>query len=233
MPSISKKGQRYPWNLVPRLARCIEHRRRDAARQDLARLLQVIASSEDRATLAIRKLRCAQIISQCLRAAHRGGGASETLLAGHLRVLDDLARARRWTAVESLMMGYIQSLVVQVHAQHQTDMAHAVDQIRRHMQQHIEAPWSQKQYALEHGVSTRHLSRCFAQTVGLTFRQELCRLRMETAQKLLRRTNLKVSAVAHRVGVRSASQFVADFRRQVGVTPALFRLAHPDRAQLA
>jgi len=49
---------------------------------------------------------------------------------------------------------------------------------------------------------------------------------MHVARRLLTDTTLKVSMIAHRVGLRDPSQFVLDFRKHVGVTPGEFRRLH-------
>jgi AraC-like DNA-binding protein len=71
-----------------------------------------------------------------------------------------------------------------------------------------------------------HLSRCFAAISGGTFCEELRHVRIKAACRLLREKGLKVSTVARMVGLKDVSQFIADFRREIGQTPAAYREAH-------
>jgi two-component system response regulator YesN len=72
-------------------------------------------------------------------------------------------------------------------------------------------------------VSVGHLSRSFNAIAGRSFREELRTIRMETASRLLAETDLKISVIASRVGLRDPSQFIADFRAEFGVTPGSYR----------
>jgi len=66
---------------------------------------------------------------------------------------------------------------------------------------------------------THRLQRKF----GLSFSEYIGRLRVEEAKRLLRRTRLTATEVAHRVGVRDQSQFSKLFKRHEGLTPTAFR----------
>jgi AraC-like DNA-binding protein len=56
---------------------------------------------------------------------------------------------------------------------------------------------------------------------------------METAVKLLTGTHLKLAVITRRLGLADTSQFVALFRREIGLTPAAYRakLLEPRRTQ--
>lgn len=68
------------------------------------------------------------------------------------------------------------------------------------------------------GASARTLARAFAAETGLTFQQWRTHARLRAALPMLAH-NAPLESVAHRVGYRSASAFVAAFRREVGATP--------------
>src|SRR5437867_1169394 len=104
---------RYPWKLLPRLASAIEHGQRTQARRDLALLLQIIAETSGD-NLTLRKLRCAQLVSACLRAAHSGGASSDSLLREHLEFLKRLTGLRTWSGVRRCMVRYLEGLLRRV-----------------------------------------------------------------------------------------------------------------------
>ncbi|NRB45249.1 MAG: helix-turn-helix domain-containing protein, partial [Verrucomicrobiales bacterium] len=54
-------------------------------------------------------------------------------------------------------------------------------------------------------ISTAHLSKSFSAIVGCSFREERRRLRIELTSKLLADTDLKISAVARRIGLLDTS----------------------------
>lgn len=216
---------RYPWHLLPKLASEIEHGQRAQARRDLDALLDIVAESSGE-DLTLRKLRCAQLVSGCLRGAHAGGAPSETLLDQNLQVLKSLAVLRTWGAVVRCVHRYVDRLLRQVRAEDRSRMERVVAQVCEQMRTTPGMGRSLGEHAQTFGVSVGHLSRSFAAIAGRTFREELRRARIEAGCRLLRETNLKISAIAQRVGVRDPSQFVSDFRRETGLTPGAYRLRH-------
>jgi AraC-like DNA-binding protein len=216
---------RYPWQLLPKLASEIEHGQRTEALRDLDALLEIIAESSG-AELNLRKLRCAQLVSGCLRGAHAGGAPSETLLDQNLRVLKTLTTLATWKSVTGCIHRYVDRLLRQVRTEQRTHMERVVARVRTEMRTTAGMSRSLAQHAEVTGVSVGHLSRSFAAIVGRTYREELRRTRVETGCRLLRETDLKISLIAHRVGVRDPSQFVSAFRRETGVTPGVYRLRH-------
>jgi len=75
------------------------------------------------------------------------------------------------------------------------------------------------------GRSERSLQRDLHDT-GTTFRAELEAARVELARALLVDTDLKIDAVARKVGCASAAHFATLFRRVAGETPSAYRERH-------
>ncbi|MBI3830847.1 MAG: helix-turn-helix transcriptional regulator [Planctomycetes bacterium] len=213
---------RYRWELLPRLASEVEFARKAAAHRDLSELLTIVAHQSGH-DLTLRKMRCAQIMSACVRGARLGGGPSAVLLAEHIEFLRDLSRLGSWPAVKRAMRRYVERLVLRVRPSGRGRMARIVASIRDELKATPAETRSLAQYAAELEISAGHLSRTFAAIAGRPFREELRRIRCEAARRILLETQAKVGVVAGMVGLRSASQFVADFRTQTGVTPGQFR----------
>ena len=73
------------------------------------------------------------------------------------------------------------------------------------------------------GMSRRGLEKAFLQHLGRLPMQELRRLRFEAAQRLLRETDMKISAVASETGYRSGNTLGIVFRRTCGTSPRKWR----------
>ncbi len=73
------------------------------------------------------------------------------------------------------------------------------------------------------GLSERQTSRLFQREMGVSFRGYVLRARVERACKRLAMGDDPVTEVAYASGWRSLSQFYSTFRREVGMTPALYR----------
>ena len=72
-------------------------------------------------------------------------------------------------------------------------------------------------------TSPRQLQRAFAESCGLSFREYLVRVRMNSAARLLEQESLTVAAVARAVSYGTGGQFSRAFQRFYGVTPGRYR----------
>ncbi|WP_067815022.1 GlxA family transcriptional regulator [Actinomadura kijaniata] len=75
------------------------------------------------------------------------------------------------------------------------------------------------------GVSARTLARRFADQLGTSPGQWLLAQRIAAAQELLESSDLPLEAVAHRVGLSSATNLRRRFRNALGTTPGAYRRA--------
>lgn len=76
------------------------------------------------------------------------------------------------------------------------------------------------------GVSPRFLLYAFRGRFGRTPSQYLREVRIRRAQHWLLTTDLPIATIAVRTGFRDASYFDRAFKRQVGVSPLVFRRTH-------
>ena len=97
----------------------------------------------------------------------------------------------------------------------------------RHVVDHIQANLAQdnslQALADLANVSLFHFCRSFKQSTGQSPHRYILQLRIEEAQRLLKKTTLAISDVANRLGFSDQSHFTMVFRRLVGTTPARWR----------
>ena len=72
-------------------------------------------------------------------------------------------------------------------------------------------------------VSRRVLELRFRKLLGHTILQEIQKVRIERAKRLLQETDSSVPQIAESVGFSTASYFIQNFRDNVGMTPAKYR----------
>jgi two-component system response regulator YesN len=97
---------------------------------------------------------------------------------------------------------------------------HALDYI--HQNQH-RADITLAEVAAAVSLSTSHLAHLLKERAGASYKQHLTSLRIESAKRLLRTTNLTISAIGEEVGYPNATNFYRLFQRETGVTPASYR----------
>jgi AraC-like DNA-binding protein len=84
-------------------------------------------------------------------------------------------------------------------------------------------PWSLEGLAHEAGLSRSTLAERFVQFVGVPPMQYLAQWRIQLAARLLSSTALGLAELAQRVGYGSEAALSRAFKREVGVSPALWR----------
>ena len=72
-------------------------------------------------------------------------------------------------------------------------------------------------------LSPSYFSTLFSQIVGISFREQLCRIRVEESKQLLLSTDYSLANIAVAVGFPDQSYFCKAFKRIVGLTPGKFR----------
>jgi AraC-like DNA-binding protein len=209
----------YSWDLLPSVAMHIEQGRSSEIRRSTGLLLVAI----DNPNADLFRLRCAQCMSAFLRGARRAGAPSDALLAEHLASLARLAALQDHERMRRHVQRYALRLSRQVCPPATVQIERTIAGMLTDMEKALERPKSLGHYAHDLEISTGHLSRSFSRIVGRSFREEQRRLRDLHACDLLRSTSLVLSQVARRVGMMSTSQFIADFRKAHGITPACYR----------
>jgi LacI family transcriptional regulator len=73
------------------------------------------------------------------------------------------------------------------------------------------------------GLSRTPLQRRFREALGRSIHDEVVRLRLERAKRLLSETELTIPVIADRIGMQSQSSLCRLFRQKLGTTPARYR----------
>lgn len=94
-----------------------------------------------------------------------------------------------------------------------------VDYVNRHHTEPLTAAALSRRF----GYNSSYFSRRFKQSTGLPVTKYIQLRRLETAQKLLERTNDSVLAVAAQCGFSDACHFTHCFTRHVGMSPTAYR----------
>lgn len=72
-------------------------------------------------------------------------------------------------------------------------------------------------------VSRRKLERAFATRLGRTMHDEITRVRIDEARRLLRNTSLPIKEIASMCGFSDDSKFSTAFKKTLGITPRDYR----------
>lgn len=98
-----------------------------------------------------------------------------------------------------------------------------IGQIEQYLISHFHENITLKEVAAKYYMNHAYLGQLFSKKKGLHFNEYLHHLRMEEAIRLIRRTDLKISEIAKKVGYNDPNYFSAKFEKHIGVTPSAYK----------
>ncbi|MCM1056682.1 MAG: AraC family transcriptional regulator [Firmicutes bacterium] len=99
----------------------------------------------------------------------------------------------------------------------------AVENCKTYIQNHLEEEMRIEDLAKQAFMSTYYFIRVFKNETGMSPHEYIIKARIRLAKVLLLETSLSVSDVCHRSGFSSESVFCAAFKKNVGITPTVYR----------
>ena len=85
--------------------------------------------------------------------------------------------------------------------------------------------------ARAYGVSLAYVSECVRAETGRTYKELLQKHRMETAARLLRRSDMNIQQIISLVGYENTSYFYRLFHERYGVSPREYRRSRTPRVR--
>lgn len=122
------------------------------------------------------------------------------------RMLKEFLEAAEWTAREK-----------------GTGIDDIVSAAEAYVKQHYQGKLQLQQVAEHLHVNAAHLGQRFKKERGLAFNEYLHTVRITEAKKLLLRTEMKITEIAHMVGYSDPEQFGARFKALTGVIPSSYK----------
>ncbi|MGV9313381.1 GlxA family transcriptional regulator [Streptomyces sp. NPDC003691] len=98
-----------------------------------------------------------------------------------------------------------------------------IDELCRHIADHLDADLSAAALAARMCLSERHFARVFGRETGTTPAAYVEALRVETARRLLETTDRPLEQIALATGLRSVETLHRAFRRRISTGPAAYR----------
>lgn len=98
-----------------------------------------------------------------------------------------------------------------------------VAKVKHYISGHLSEDLSLATLAERFYINPVYMSRLYKQTTGSNLADDITRLRIEYAERLLRDTEIKIHQIAKESGYDSAAYFTRVFKKQKGVTPNEYR----------
>jgi LacI family transcriptional regulator len=139
------------------------------------------------------------------------------------RHMDEMLNGKRMKRSQQYVLlpplEVVQRQSTDVLAVNNADVAEAIRYIREHACRPCTVP-----DVLNHvPVGRRWLERQFNSTLGRTPHDEIIRVRIDAAQRLLLQPEISLDEIAARCGFSAYQNFIRTFRHVAGITPAAYR----------
>lgn len=168
------------------------------------------------------RMRAIELTTLLSRVAMDGGARVDSIYELNGQFLSLLSRGQSIDDLCYLLQDVVESFMSAMF--NQLDKGNSY--IRRalgYMAEHYSQPLTLEAVASEAGLSVSYFSSLFHQVVGVSFREHLCRIRVEESKQLLSSTGYSLTDIALAVGFSDQSYFCKVFKRIVGMTPGKFR----------
>ncbi|WP_145953935.1 helix-turn-helix transcriptional regulator [Paenibacillus bovis] len=113
-----------------------------------------------------------------------------------------------------------------------TAIQQQMSDIAQYIKQHHQQALSLQTIANQFHLSPSHLSRMFKRTTGFHLTEYMNTIRIQTAQQLLRESDLKIIDIAEAAGFNNFSHFGKIFKQMCQVSPREYRIAAGKRSNL-
>lgn len=112
--------------------------------------------------------------------------------------------------------------VMQFYRLKQQPSSSTLEQVRLHMERHLDQVMTIEQLARMMDLSPKYFGDVFKKHYGTSPMDYLTELRMNRAKLLMARPNLKLRDIAHQVGYQDEFYFSRKFKKEIGVAPTVY-----------
>lgn len=136
---------------------------------------------------------------------------------------DEFKQQQNIHAFKDWFIHYIHEVLLFLERHEDTKHNKMVQKVQSYIANHLDKDISLDALADQIGITPRYLSKLFKDESGINFTSYLTQTRLETAEKLLKNTNLSVEQIGRKVGYNTPSYFIQKFKKAYGYTPNNYR----------
>lgn len=193
----------------------------EAAKAVMNDLIGYVLFSEGGKLDAVRT-RAIELTALLSRVAVEGGAKADSIYELSERFLALIAKDQDLENLCYRLQDVVESFMSAMFGQTTGDNVH-IRQALRYMGDHYSEPLTLQGVSEAVGLSPNYFSALFRQHVGVSFREQLCRIRVEESKQLLLNADYSLTDIALAMGFADQSYYCKSFKRIVGITPGKFR----------
>lgn len=168
------------------------------------------------------RVRAIELTTLLSRVAIDGGAKTDSIYTLNSQFLSRLYRESSMENLLMLMQDVLESFMSAMFNQKDKGNLH-IRKALRFMADHYSEHLELAQVAEYVDLSPSYLSSLFHQIVGVSFREQLCRIRVNESKSLLLSGEYSLADIAFAVGFPDQSYYCKVFKRIVGITPGKYR----------
>lgn len=191
------------------------------AKAVLNALLGQVLFSEGGAPSAVR-MHAIELATLLSRVAIDGGAGVEAIYELNGKFISVINREQNLDELCYLLQDMVESFMSEMFSTQDKGNIY----VRKTLQaiaEHYDEPLSLNTVAAALNISPNYLSSIFHKTVGISFREQLCRVRVEQSKRLLLSTRYSLNEIAVAVGFSDQSYYSKVFKRITGISPGKYR----------
>lgn len=168
------------------------------------------------------RIRCMELTTLLSRTAMEGGAKPDYIYQLNGQFLLQLSEEQELEDLCLLMQEILERFLYSMFREKDKGNPH-IRRALRYMYDHYREHLELEQVADFAGLSPSYFSTLFRQTVGISFREHLNRIRVEESKQLLLNRDYTLADIAVSMGFPDQSYYCKVFKKIVGVTPGKYR----------
>jgi two-component system response regulator YesN len=145
------------------------------------------------------------------------------------KIAEEIYTFRHFSDVSKYIEGYLEKVIHQIELEILSPN-HTSHLIEQYIHSHYREELSLNTLSGIVFLSPKYLSSMFVQVTGINLNKYIKNVRMNKAQELLLKTNMKISDICQETGYSNVSYFCKSFKEDFGVTPDKYRQNKGNRA---
>ncbi|MFS0724297.1 helix-turn-helix domain-containing protein [Paenibacillus sp. 1P07SE] len=223
----SSKSQPVSEELISRLEAALDNMDGQACSATIREIFGRLGSEPDM-SLGDLQRHCLNILLSSVRKMSFQQLQQNDFLGRHLLSLDEMSRFQTLAQLEDWMIQAIRRILQFKEEHHVPKKKDIIAEVKEYVNAHYNEQITLAELSARFFISPYYLSQFFKQKTGETYVNYLTRIRINKAQELLEKTDLKVYEICQLVGYSDGQHFARMFEKLTGCKPRDYRKNLPN-----
>ena len=132
----------------------------------------------------------------------------------------------RLSEFKALLLYFFHEIITVIREEKEKESLHIISDILDYIDLNYSEAINLQTIAKKFYINSAYLGRLFKSKIGMSFNSYLNKVRIDHAKELLKKTNLKLSDIAEKIGYNNFNYFIKKFEESEKMTPKSYRENH-------